>query len=94
LQDAAQNPQPGYNVHHIVEQTPAAQDGIPWSLIDAPENLVLIPTLIHWEISGWFSTKSEEFGGVSPRDYLRGKSWDERVRIGMRALVLYGVLQP
>lgn len=94
LQDAAQSPQPGYNVHHIVEQTPAAQDGFSWGLIDASENLVLIPTLKHWQINGWYGTPNDEFDGLSPRDYLRGKSWSERVRVGVKALILYGVLQP
>lgn len=94
LQQAALNPQPGYNIHHIVEQTPAAQDGFPASLIDGPDNLVLIPTLKHWQISAWYSTANASFDWLSPRDYLRGKDWDERVRVGKMALVLYGVLQP
>ena len=54
LQQAALSPQAGYNIHHIVEQTRAAQDGFPRSLIDAPENLVLVPTLKHWQINGWY----------------------------------------
>lgn len=94
LQQDALNPAVGYNIHHIVEQTPAAQDGFPWSLIDAPDNLVLVPTLKHWLISGWYSRSNPDFGDLSPRDYLRGKDWAERVRVGKMALVLYGVLQP
>jgi len=93
-QAAALGPRPGYNIHHIVEQTPAGQDGFSWSAIDAGDNLVLIPTLKHWQINGWYSTPNDDFGGLSPRDYLRGKSWDERMRVGKLALVLYGVLEP
>ena len=33
-----------------------------------------IPTLKHWEINAWYSTPNEDFNGLSPRDYLRGKS--------------------
>jgi hypothetical protein len=63
-------------------------------MINAPDNLLRIPTLKHWQINAWYSTKNNDFGGLSPRDYLRGKSWDERVRVGTDALILFGVLQP
>jgi len=94
LQQDALNPQVGYNIHHIVEQKSAGQDGFPWSMIDAPENRVRIPTLVHWEINAWYSIPNERFGGLSPRDYLRGKSWGERMRVGEDALVMFGVLTP
>jgi hypothetical protein len=94
LQQAALSPSAGYNIHHIVEQTPAAKDGFGPSLIDSPENLVLIPTLTHWQITAWYSTGNERFGGLSPRDYLRGRSWEERYRIGKEALIEFGVLEP
>ncbi|MGB6536803.1 MAG: hypothetical protein WBF58_12670 [Xanthobacteraceae bacterium] len=51
LQQDALTPKVGYNIHHIVEQTSAAQDGFPQSMIGAPDNLVQIPTLKHWLIS-------------------------------------------
>jgi hypothetical protein len=63
-------------------------------LIDGPDNLVRIPTLKHWQINGWYGRRSDEFGGLSPRDYLRGKSWEERRRVGINALTRYGVLKP
>ena len=94
LQQDASSPEVGYNIHHIVEQTSAAQDGFPQSTIDAPENLVRISTFVHWEINAWYSTPNENFGGLSPRDYLRGKSWDERWRVGIDALRMFGVLAP
>jgi len=82
----------GYNTHHIVEQTPAEKEGYPRSLIDGRENLVSIPALKHWEITGWYATKTEEYGGLSPREYLRDKSWDEKTRVGLEALKRFGVL--
>lgn len=82
LQRDVSNPAPGYDVHHIVEQRSAEQDGFPRSRIDAPANLVRIPRLKHWLITGWYMTKSLRFGDRSPRGFLRGKSWEERERIG------------
>ena len=94
LQDAVSTPARGYDIHHIVEQTQAEQDGFSRSLIDSPENLVRIPTLKHWQITGWYMTPNEDYGGMSPRSYLRGKDWSERVRVGHDALVDHGVLKP
>jgi hypothetical protein len=94
LQQAVSDPQKGYDVHHIVERASAQQDDLPRSLIDGPDNKVRIPRIKHWEINGWYGTLNKDFGGLSPRDYLRGKSWDERMRIGLRALIDHGVLKP
>ncbi len=94
LQDAVSTTATGYDVHHIVEQTPAEQDGFSRPLIDSPENLVRIPTLKQWQITGWYMTSSEDFGGMSPRSYLRGKSWEERVQVGYQGLIRSGVLKP
>ncbi|MFZ3312175.1 MAG: hypothetical protein WA280_22720, partial [Xanthobacteraceae bacterium] len=95
FQQAAQLPKiQYYNDHHLVEQTAAENDGFPHSMIDAPDNLVRIPTLKHWLITGWYQVPNPDFNWLSPREYLQGKSWDERVRVGKRALVGFGVLQP
>jgi hypothetical protein len=93
LQQAISTPKPGYDIHHIVEKTSAEQDGFPKLMINAPENLVRIPRFKHWEITGWYMTGNEDYGGLSPRDYLRGKDWDERTRVGLRALIRHGVLK-
>lgn len=94
LQQDSLDPQKGYDIHHIVEQTPAELDGFPRSLIDSDENRVRVPTLKHWQITGWYMMKDERWGGMSPREYLRGKGWEERQRIGYQALIRYGVLKP
>ena len=85
---------PGYQIHHIVEQTPAENDKFPRSLIDAPENLVLAPELRHRQITGWFARKNKNFADRPPRDALRGQDWAERQRVGLEALRIYGVLKP
>lgn len=94
LQDAVANRQKGYDIHHIVEQTPAARDGYTRTLIDGPANRVRIPTLKHWEITGWYMRPNKAYGGLSPREYLRGKSWAERSRVGLDALIQHKVLKP
>lgn len=93
LQRDAKFPKKGYQVHHIVEQTPARQDGFPKSLIDSPENKVRIPTLIHREITNWYATGNDSFGGLSPRNYLRGKPWRERYDLGLEMLREFGALK-
>jgi hypothetical protein len=94
LQGAVARPRKGYDTHHIVEQTPAEEDGFPRTMIDFPGNLVRIPRFKHWEITSWSMTKNKAFGGLSPREYLRGKDWAERTRVGLDALIQHGVLKP
>ena len=94
LQRAASTPKRGYDIHHIVEQTSADQDGFPRSVIDGPDNLVRIPRLKHREINGWYGRLNRDFGGRSPREYLRGKDWSERVKVGLEALIQHKVLKP
>ena len=94
LQRAVSTPKRGYDIHHIVEQTSAEQDGFPRSVIDGADNLVRISRLKHREITGWYMTKNEDYNGLSPRNYLRGKSWAERTRVGLDVLIRNGVLKP
>ncbi|MGH6839645.1 MAG: hypothetical protein ACREDT_12775 [Methylocella sp.] len=93
LQKAVDEPKAGYQIHHIVEQTPARNE-LPDELIDGPDNLVRIPTLKHRDIFGWYSKPNKEFGWLSPRDYLRGKDWDTRRKVGIEALIKFGILKP
>jgi hypothetical protein len=94
LQQAVSEPQLGYDIHHIVEKGSAAEDGFPEGLIDGPENLVRIPRLKHWQITGWYMTGNEDYDGLSPRNYLRGKDWNARIEVGLKALRKYEVLKP
>jgi hypothetical protein len=84
----------GTHVHHIVEKTPAERDGYPLSKINGYDNLVRVPRYRHEEITAWFNSKNPNFGGRSPRSYLRGRSWEERMEIGLLALRRFGVLKP
>jgi hypothetical protein len=93
LQQAVNDPKPGYDVHHIVEQTAAERFGFIRSDIEHPENLVRIPRLRHYQITGWYMQESEKFDGLSPRAYLQDKDWAERYRVGLVALKEFKVLK-
>jgi hypothetical protein len=77
----------------MIEQTPGRRDGYPETWINSPENTVRIPRFKHWEINRWYSKGNDEFGGISPIAYLRGKTWEERYEMGLRALRAAGVLK-
>jgi len=94
LRQAAATHRPDYHVHHIVEQTPAKKEGWPRSMIDAPENKVSIPHYKHEQITAWYGRINPDFGNMKPRDYLRDKSWEEKMRVGLQALIKHGVLKP
>lgn len=94
LQQDVFTPKTGYDRHHIVEQSSAEEAGYPRARINAPENLVRIPKMKHWEINAWYQRGNFRYGDVSPREYLRGKDWDERRKVGLEALIRYRVLKP
>lgn len=94
LQQAVSQRKRGYDIHHIVEEDAAEKEGFPQSLINSRDNRVLIPRIRHWEVTGWFMTPNEDFGGLSSREYLRGKEWVEKVRVGRLALIKVGVMKP
>lgn len=96
-EELRQNQGRGYDEHHVVERW-SENDGIPPSMIYAADNEALIPILKHWEINGWLDEPNEEFKDqdgkkISPREYMKGKSWEERRRVGIDALVKFGVLK-
>jgi len=84
---------PGYHKHHIVEQTPAKRDGFSRSLIDGYDNVVSIRIYKHRQITAWYQTPNKDFGNRSPREFLRGRSWEERQKVGQDALREHGVLK-
>ena len=94
LRESARSPRPGYDIHHVSEKEAAREAGFSESQIFSFENEVSIPTLKHWQITAWYMTKNEKYGMMSPRSYLRDKSWEERQQVGHYALRKYGVLKP
>ncbi|MDB5626833.1 MAG: hypothetical protein JWR73_2635, partial [Tardiphaga sp.] len=94
LQQAVGSPRAGTQVHHRAEKEAMALSGFTQAEINAPENLVRVPTLKHYEITGWYQQPNEEFGGKTPREYLADKPLAERLRVGNDALIRFGVLKP
>lgn len=94
LQQAVSDPQPGYDIHHIVEQKAARNAGFPEEMINGSQNLVRIPRYSHHEITGWYQRGNDDFGTLSPRQFLEGKTWDERYQMGIRSLIEKGALKP
>jgi hypothetical protein len=97
-EELQQNRGPGYDEHHVVEQW-SENDGIPRSLIDSPDNKVPIPKMKHWQMNGWLDEPNDEFKDaddktISPRQWTRGKSWEERYQFGLDVLKRFGVLKP
>ena len=94
LQKAVASREKGYDVHHIVEEDAARKAGFPEHWINGPDNLVRIPTLKHWQVTGWYMIPNGDFDGMTPREYLRDKDWIERQRVGYDALMRLRILAP
>jgi hypothetical protein len=97
LEDLQHNIGRGYDGHHIVERW-SKKDGIPEEWIESPDNVVRIPKLKHWEINRWLDSESEEYldengTKLTPRQYIKGKSWGERYEFGLAVLRKFGVLK-
>jgi hypothetical protein len=98
LEDLRHNIGPGYDEHHIVERW-SRRNGIPEEWIESPDNIVPIPKHKHWEINSWLSKpnpkyKNDKGDEISPREYMRGKSWEERYQFSLDVLRDFGVLKP
>jgi hypothetical protein len=84
----------GYHIHHIVEQTAARNASYPESMINGYDNRVRIPALKHWEITAWYMRKNDDYGGLSPREWLADKDWVTRREVGLKVLKRFEVLKP
>jgi hypothetical protein len=94
LQEAVGQERAGTEKHHIVEQGPARGEGFSEKQINSSDNLVRVPKQKHQEISEWYSRTNDNYAGQTPRDGLRGKSWEERRAVGIQKLIDFGVLKP
>jgi hypothetical protein len=97
LQDAAldKSSHPGYEDHHIVEQGPQNDDLGPTDQerIDADDNIIRIPYYAHRDITRYYQTPNEDLDGLTPRQYLREKTFEERYKFGLDTLKRFGVLR-
>lgn len=93
LQQHVGKRRPGYDDHHIIEQSAGAREGFSRADIDGMANVVSIPRYKHHEITGWYTKRNIGYGNLTPRDHLRDKSWAEHVELGHQALRLFKVLK-
>ena len=82
----------------IISLSGGQKDGVPESKIESPDNIVPIPKLKHWEINNWLGKPNPKFRDendkpISPRDYIKGKTWEERYQFGLDVLRKFGVLE-
>ena len=88
----------GYEQHHIVEQNPdnlakKIIEKFGQDMLDDPSNLVWIPRLKHELINAYYSSKTEETGDLTVREYLNELDFDEQWEEGLRIMRKFGVLK-
>lgn len=81
----------GLEYHHIVEQS--SNGDIPARELQSTQNIVLIPRLLHEEISAQYSRSSYELNGSSLRASLNGASFDDRRNAGLQVMREIGILK-
>ena len=94
LSAAVFRPRAGTELHHYKMERHVAKDRMSRRELDAPHNLIRIPVLKHRQISHWYRQPNEKFEGLTPRQYLVDKPASDHERVGIEALVLFGVLKP
>ncbi|MDD5928543.1 MAG: hypothetical protein PUC37_01945 [Spirochaetales bacterium] len=84
----------GKQWHHIVEQSQIKKSNFSPTQIHNTDNIIAIDAATHAKISGYYSTKSFRFtNGLSVRDWLVGKSFEEQYNFGLEVLKQYGVIE-
>ena len=83
----------GMNWHHIVEQTPSNIQRFGPEMIHNTNNLIRIPGgkgSIHARISGHYSSKPRDLNGLTVRQWLSTKSFEEQYEYGIKMLKAFG----
>jgi hypothetical protein len=75
--------------HHIVERGA----DFPEEMKHNTRNMVTIPRAKHWAITRFYVTPNPEFGGATPREWLRGKPYEVHVELGLEQLRIVGALK-
>ena len=76
-------------VHHIVEQCQQRKSGFTRAQIQAPQNKITLSYDVHRKISGYYSSKPPEFGGLRVRDWLKGQSFEAQTEFGWKIIRQY-----
>ena len=88
------NPGEGYAWHHIVEQSQIGKRAnFDANDVHNVNNIIAIPSgagSIHSKISAFYSSKTDFTDGLTVRDWLATKSFDEQFEFGKELLEDYG----
>lgn len=91
------SPGPNCQWHHLVEQSQITRSGFSTQNINNLQNIVSLPSgsgSVHAQISGYFSSKPAFTNGLTVRDWLAGKSFDEQIEFGINKLKEFGDVVP
>jgi hypothetical protein len=86
------SPGEGNQWHHVVEQSQITKSGLAPEGVHNVNNVVAVPSDIHAQISGFYSSKLPT--GELVRNSLVGKSFDQQFQFGVRALNKFGSVTP
>ena len=95
IDEAKTESKPGSQNHHIVEQGPQSKDLSPedQKLINDSKNIIRLPTYLHQWVTNYYRIKDPDLG-MTPRQFLRGKSFEGRYQFGLKTLrEKFGVIQ-
>ena len=87
----------GFAWHHIVEQTPSNIARFGAKRIHNVNNIIKLPNgknTIHSKISGFYSSKQPFTNGVTDREWLSTKSYEEQYEFGIETLKMFGWSAP
>lgn len=79
----------GNEWHHIVEQSQIKKSGFDVQMIQNEKNIISINRGIHRKISGYYSRKNPLLNGMSPREWLTGKSFEFQHEYGLQVLKMF-----
>ena len=93
LKEYLGSPGKGNAWHHIVEQSQIKKSGFSSTKVNNVKNIISIPHgkgTVHAKISGFYSSKPDFTNGLTVRQWLSTKSFDEQFNYGMKILKKYG----
>lgn len=67
--------------HHIVERRMEGKFGA--EKIHHIDNMIRLPKDVHRKISGHYSSKADKYHGLTVREWLNGKSYEEQYQFGL-----------
>ncbi len=83
---------PNKNWHHIVEQTKGNVQRFGPQAIHNSDNMIVVEEEIHWQISGFYSSKRPFSQGMTVRQWLSTQPFEAQRAFGLKTLRDFGVI--